>query len=229
MAEVKETKRHLFTSFIIKIASMYGFCFYPLFVPALIWPYPLKTPEERVGILLLGGALLAHAPIIGFQYHYVAAIMPLFYLRLLQSVHRLWGWRPKAKPWGLALAVLLLALIPIQFGRDIWKLISDGEYAPPMAQPYHEVVRQLEAMPGRQLVLVRYAPHHDVFQEWVYNRADIDSARIVWAREMSPAEDAPLVQYFQGRSVWLLEPDQSPPRLTSYHAAPLPKVARRSE
>jgi hypothetical protein len=128
------------------------------------------------------------------------------------------------------LAVLLLALIPIQFGRDVWKLLADGEYAPPMAQPYHNVVRQLEALPGSHLVLVHYHPDHDVFEEWVNNRADIDSARIVWAREISPAEDARLIQYFHGRSIWLLDPDQSPPRLTPYAAAAaLQNVAQRSE
>ena len=105
--------------------------------------------------------------------------------------------------------------------RDLWKLFADGEYAPPMAQPYHNVVRQLEALPGRHLVLVRYAPNHDAYQEWVYNRADIDSAHIVWAREMSPAENASLIQYFHGRSVWLLEPDPSPPKLMPYPAASL--------
>ena len=230
--QANDMHAHLVSAYLVKLSSMYGFffCFYPLFLPALIWPYPLKTPQERIGVLLLAGGLGSLVPVIGFQYHYAAAIMPLIYLRFLQSVDRLRKWRANAKPWGLALAVLLIALIPIQFGRDVWKLFADGEYAFPMAQPYHDMVRRLEALPGRQLVLVRYTANHDVFQEWVYNRADIDAARIVWAREMTPSEDAPLIQYFRGRNVWLLEPDQSPPKLTRYQSVPaLQKVAQRSE
>ena len=235
--QVKDMREHLPSMYLLKLASMYGFffCFYPLFIPALIWPYPLQTPQERLGVLLLAGGLAALLPVIGFQYHYAAAIMPLVYLRFLQSMDRLRHWRPGSKsiggkPIGLALAAVLIALIPIQFGVDIGKLFADGEYAPPMAQPYHDIVRQMEALPGRHLVLVRYGPKHDAYQEWVYNRADIDSARIVWAREMSPGEDASLIQYFHGRRVWLLEPDQSPPRLTPYAAAmALQNVAERSE
>ena len=230
--QAKDMHQHLLAEFLIKLASMYGFffCFYPLFLPAMIWPYPLQTPQERIGVLLLVGGLGALLPVVGFQYHYAAAIMPLVYLRFLQSIDHLRNWRPNSKAWGLALAVLLIALIPIQFGRDVWKLFADGEYAMPMAQPYYNMVRRLEALPGRQLVLVRYGPSHDVFQEWVYNRADIYSARIVWAREMSPSEDAPLIQYFRDRSVWLLEPDQSPPRLTPYQSAPtLQNVAQKAE
>jgi hypothetical protein len=232
VAQAKDIRANLPSAYLIKLASMYGFffCFYPLFLPALIWPYLLQTSEEGVGVLLLIGSLVALIPVVGFQYHYAAAIMPLFYLRVLQSADRLRSWRPSAKPIGLVLAVLLLALIPIQFGRDVRKLFADGEYAPPMAQPYHNVVRQLEALPGPHLVLVHYHPDHDVFEEWVNNRADIDAARIVWAREISPAEDARLIQYFHGRSIWLLDPDQSPPRLTPYAAsAALQNVAQRSE
>jgi hypothetical protein len=234
--QAKEMRGHMLSMYLLKLASMYGFffCFYPLFIPALIWPYPLQTPQERLGGLLLTGGLVALLPLVGFQYHYGAAIMPLIYTRFLQSMDRLRHWRPSksmgGKPIGLALAAVLIALIPIQFGHDIWKLFTDGEYAPPMAQPYHNIVRQLEGLPGRHLVLVRYAPNHDAYQEWVYNRADIDSARIVWAREMSPAEDANLVQYFHGRRVWLVEADQSPPRLTPYPAAlALQNAAERSE
>ena len=91
-------------SFLVKLATMYGFffCFYPLFLPALIWPYPLQTPQERMGVLLLAGGLVALVPINGFQYHYAAAIMPLVYLRFLQSVDRLRTWRPGVEAhWAL--------------------------------------------------------------------------------------------------------------------------------
>lgn len=220
--QVHEMRADAAAAYLVKLAGMYGFffCFYPLFIPALIWPYRLRTPEERFGVILLAVGLLALLPVVGFQYHYAAAIMPLFYLRFLQSMDRLRTWRPSAKVAGFALASALCAAIPFQFGLDLWKLAVHGEFAPPLAQPRREIVRLLEAIPGRHLVVVRYAPNHDVFQEWVYNRADIDAARIVWAREMNPDDDAALIQYFGGRDIWLLEPDRSPPALTPYPATP---------
>jgi hypothetical protein len=92
-------------------------------------------------------------------------------------------------------------------------------YRPPVSQftvERAEVVRQLAQQPGKQLVLVRYGEKHNVHEEWVYNRADIDAAPIVWAREMTPPQDAELLDYYRGRSVWVLDADALPPRLLTY-------------
>jgi hypothetical protein len=75
------------------------------------------------------------------------------------------------------------------------------------------VVERLEALPGRHLVLVRYGPHHDPLAEWVYNGADLAGSKLLFAREMGPAQDAPLLDRFADRRVWLLLADERPPRL----------------
>ena len=83
--------------------------------------------------------------------------------------------------------------------------------------PRREDVRaRLESSGGDHLVLVRYGPEHDTSLEWVYNRADIDHSRIVWAREMDPERNHALIQYFRTRKVWILEADAKPPHLEPY-------------
>ena len=52
--------------------------------------------------------------------------------------------------------------------------------------------------------------------EWVYNAADIDSAKVVWARDMTPALNRELIGYFKDRRMWLVEPDCDPPKVSNY-------------
>lgn len=77
---------------------------------------------------------------------------------------------------------------------------------------------QLEQMSGRQLVIVRYDPKHDLFVDWVHNEADIDNSKVVWANELGGTKDEQLIRYFQDRRVFLLEADKKPPTLTEYVA-----------
>jgi hypothetical protein len=114
------------------------------------------------------------------------------------------------KPAGKALAAFCIALFFYQFVE--WTAsLRYGVPDPPFAAARQAVIGQLGK---HDLVLVRYATNHSPSEEWVYNRADIDASEIVWAREMNPAEDAPLIDYFHDRKAWLLEPDAVPWRLT---------------
>jgi hypothetical protein len=79
-----------------------------------------------------------------------------------------------------------------------------------------QVFARMKQESGKHLVIVRYSTHHDPHQEWVYNPADIDSSKVAWAREMGAEEDAKLIAYFKDRHVWLVEPDQQPPKLSPY-------------
>ena len=78
------------------------------------------------------------------------------------------------------------------------------------------ILAQLQGCPGGQLVVVQYAPNHNADDEWVYNDADIDAAKVVWARDMGALANEELIRYFRDRRVWLLEADQSPPKLLPY-------------
>jgi hypothetical protein len=87
------------------------------------------------------------------------------------------------------------------------------------AEPHRDDRAELEDWLGRQrgkqLVIVHYEPWHNPDQEWVYNGADIDGSKIVWARSLSPDQDRELVKYFSDRKVWQLKADIRPARVTS--------------
>jgi hypothetical protein len=78
------------------------------------------------------------------------------------------------------------------------------------------VLRQLEASSQKQLVLVRYRSDHDPLQEWVYNGADIDGSKVVWARDMGPEQNEKLIRYYKGRRVWVVEVDDRAAKLEAY-------------
>ena len=93
--------------------------------------------------------------------------------------------------------------------------------------------RFLEQQPGKQLAIVRYGPDHDVLYEWVWNLAQIDQQKVIWARELKPAWNVQLLRHYPDRRVWLIEPDAAPSdgpgaaampaRISPYPVGGLPK------
>jgi len=199
------------------IQSNFFFGFWPIAVPLLLSPFALKNTEERVCAVLCIVGLASLMPLISVLPHYAAAFSGVFYLRFLHSLKELSAWK---KPFGRLLAASIPALYVLAFfitGRDSFSATLAHRGAT-FGAARDAIDRDLANLPGGQLVLVRYQSGHNPQEEWVYNHADIDRQRVVWAREMSPADDAPFLDYFRDRHVWLAEPDASPPRLTPYSA-----------
>jgi hypothetical protein len=149
-----------------------------------------------------------------FQYHYMAAVTCLFVLIAITGLQQL------SRFSSLAAATIVLLCIA-QFGLEYClHLFSNDPWSLELRNPERRVAinNQLARASGKQLVFVRYWPRHIFQDEWVYNAADIDGARVVWARDLGPAEDEKLRSYYPDRTVWLLEPDARPPRLTPYKA-----------
>jgi hypothetical protein len=148
-----------------------------------------------------------------FEVHYLAALTPLFLLVSVKGLERLSQWNDA----GRLIIFLCFAHFVFWYGR------SFADHRGP--EPRTAVYQQLAQTPGKQLVFVRYWPQHIFQDEWVYNAADIDRARIVWARDLGSVEDQKLVHYYSDRTAWLLEPDAMPPMLSPYHAEEQPKPA----
>lgn len=170
-------------------------------------------------LLLLITGMCGHAVtlISPFRAHYFAPFVPLVVLLVLQGLRIVSTWtfgRRRVGEW-VAQGVVVASVGAFVVGAGARANVPP-ETAEAFAFARQVIVEQLEARAARQLVIVRYESDHYLHQEWVYNRADIDAAKVVWAREMSTAENAELLDYFNDRTVWLFEPDASPPRLTPY-------------
>jgi hypothetical protein len=93
-------------------------------------------------------------------------------------------------------------------------------YVDDVNEPFRKPVEmQLAAQPGEHLVLVRYSKGHNPGEEYVYNGADIDRSKTVWAREIPGVDLAPLFQYFRNRDVWVYEPDEDDSSVAPYPPA----------
>jgi hypothetical protein len=128
-----------------------------------------------------------------------------------------------SRPAWLAASLEFLIVIGILFQlcelqRDLY---ADAfQYVDDLNEPFRKPVEaQLAALPGEHLVLVRYSKDHNSGEEYVYNDADIDHSKTVWAREIPGVDLAPLLQYFRNRDVWVYEPDEDDSIVQPYPGA----------
>jgi hypothetical protein len=185
----------------------------------LTLPWLFRNRRARLLAGVCVWTTLGLIPVVWFQRHYAAAITGAAIGLSMMGLRYLRTWNVRGRPVGIgltrAVVTFQLLLVPMNLALA-WSGSSVQNLPPAWAAERARITAQLEAQPGLQLVIVRYSPNHNSMQQWVYNRADIDHSKIVWAQQL-PAQDlSPLLQYFHDRTVWLLQPDAHPVALERY-------------
>jgi len=161
-----------------------------------------------------------------FHSHYIAPVIPLAFALVVQALRRACAWnidgRAPGKILALSLPLLCLAIGAAAATRPPGPLERWATYRAAMQ-------KQLQSLPGSQLVIVHYGPGHDFYEEWVENRANLQRAKVLWARDGGREENCQLIKAYPGRTVWRLDADRNqlekyPPDCAGSKPAPASSV-----
>jgi hypothetical protein len=187
-----------------------------LALPAL----PALFRDRKMRLLLATFLLVTAAAlvVIWSNAHYAAPLTCLVFALIVQAMRYLRTFRIKAGPVGIALSRAIVFLLVLDTGINTARGICDPLLWPCQGDPSRTaVISKLEHTPGKHLVMVRYEPdNHNIHDEWVYNGAEIDTAKVLWARELDPQQNAKLFAYFKDRKIWLVTPDTDNTYLEPY-------------
>ncbi len=206
-----------------KLTSMWEFYLNWVFtLPLIVLPLLLKN--RWVLFALLSSLILVLGMLsVVFSYgHFAAPGACLLYYVILQCMRRIYIWRWQNRPtgklivWSIPLYCILLIFLPITLREDPFFFVAPSPWEPPKTLESHwsfqrdALLSRLKSEEGKHLVVVGYLPKHNAHNEWVYNEADIDNAKVVWARNMKATQNYELIKYFYDRKVWFLQIDDGP-------------------
>jgi hypothetical protein len=221
------------------------FAGFALLPPLIMLPRVLLDRRIRFLVLCVPIWIAGVVICITFVPHYLAPYTTAAYAIGLQSMRHLRFWKPEGRPAGKALVRLTVTLCILMAGL---RLSAEPLHLTPRPFPLGgwlcwwwgpgnfgaeraRIEAELEQLPGKQLIIVRYSPQHEPWDEWVYNAADIDGSKVIWAREMDAANNLELMRYYSDRHVWLVQPDSQSEEVSPYPMpengpAPSNKVAK---
>lgn len=166
-----------------------------------------RDRSARAAILLLAGFYVGAAFNLRLFPHYAAPATVLLYIIAacaLRAVRQYWPGSERERmyaAWALA-AVFAVTTLGGLLTADNRYLFGPIDYH--VRAEWASSLDRIQSVPGDHLVLVQYGPQHEIYQELVYNRADLEHERVVWARSISASADQELVQHYPGRHVWML-------------------------
>ncbi len=182
--------------------------------------------DRRIRMPLVCASLcLTLAMIIAAYPHYIAPVAGCVLVIVIQGIRHL---RMSKSGIALSRAVVLacILILPVRAfldstrfpstsaGLHAWSAQGSGQ-----GVWRANILRRLESMPGGHIVFVQYNRTVYLTTEWVYNEADIDAARVVWAQDMGDTANKEVLRYYPNRRAWIVRPDDAPGKLIPYDPA----------
>jgi len=211
-SEYQFAREHLLKT---RVSDLLGiarfFLGWPVVVCMLAFALPLWKNRQARRALFLGALFYAGCAMDARLFpHYAAPGTALVYVVAGLALRTAWRHAPGSSGERQLLAAGLAALFVVTTAVGLFAPKNRFYFS---ATDYHVKAKharteeRLLAEPGQHLVLVQYGPGHDPWEELVYNSADIDGSRVVWARSLGTEKDGELIRYYGKRKVWLLEED----------------------
>jgi len=178
-----------------------------LAVPTL----PFLFRDRKIRLLLITFLLVSVGAfaVIWSNAHYAAPLTCIVFALVVQAIRYLRTLHIGRRFVGIALSRAIVFLLVLDTSVNASRGICDALVWPCQGNPIHAAIAEkLQHTSGKHLVMVRYAKHdHNIHDEWVYNGAEIDNAKVLWARELGPEQNGKLLAYFKDRKIWLVTPD----------------------
>ena len=194
-----------------------------LALPAL--PFAVRDSRMRLPLIAVGIGVVGVFVVIWSAAHYAAPITCAIYALIVQAIRHLRTIRISARPIGLALSRALVLALVLDTGIHVARGVCDPLLWPCEGDPSRTAIAEkLNRTPGKHLIVVRYTEDHNIHDDWVYNGAEIDNAKVLWAREIGAEQNAKLFAYFKDRKIWLVTPDTDNTYLEPYTPPEAPLV-----
>ncbi len=228
--------QHPFSNICLRIFLFWLFYLGPILtVPFLMLlmalPFGAKLSDFsaplRFLLLVAGVSFAGMALPFVFLPHYAAPITALVYAFILWTTRYLRPLSFGARPVGLGITRAIVVSCVLLVVVRIVAPISGVALTPPKLRTWAADNYKFPERPAAISALTRSGGLHLVFVlgrnetnqntfDWVYNAADIDGSKIVWARDQGSKKNQELINYFSSRKVWILDPNGAPPTLMPY-------------
>jgi len=199
---------HSFTATLLNMGSTLGLAVLLTLMVPLAW----RNPLYRKMAIVSGVFILALSLETFHNQHYCAPVWAA--LGLMTAVWATQAWELRMRAWRIGRPLVVLALLspplltalPHVIHRSKRAMgIDKGQPANDWPSKYKALIGRLSHLDRPQLVIVRYPwLSWRVEEEWVYNGADIDHQRVIFAHDLGTEENRALLSHYPDRSVLLL-------------------------